>query len=146
MWSQIAKTQKSTDRSVKLPVTQDYDPTDDSHNNEFADWTTTVMKKRNPTSGITTKSKFKHNEVAAKFNKIESMADEGEYTKETVSFDLRQQIQKARQIKKYSQAQLANNCNIPVTIIKSYENGSAVPTSAHMNKMSNILGVRLKKK
>jgi len=63
-----------------------------------------------------------------------------------VTSHLKKQLQKARLDKKLSQKELATKCNITETIIKSYENGTAVPNGSIMNKMSKVLGVNLSNK
>ena len=80
--------------------------------------------------------------------KIEAIADGEEDVSlkpKTVSHDLKLQIQQARQAKSLTQKQLATQCNMAESVIKSYENGSAQPNGQELAKMSRILGVKLKK-
>jgi|UniRef100_A0A6C0BMD6 ribosome-binding protein aMBF1 (putative translation factor) len=77
---------------------------------------------------------------------IEQRAEEGQLTLPTVNHQLSLQIQQARQSKKWTQRQLAQKCNLPETIIKDYETGRIIPQTAHLSKMSKMLGTQLKNK
>lgn len=62
-----------------------------------------------------------------------------------VSSALRKAIQQARLAKKMSQADLAKAACMRPDIIKSLEDGSAMPDPAVLSKLSRVLGVTLKK-
>lgn len=64
---------------------------------------------------------------------------------ETVSSELKKQIQQARLAKKLTQAQLAQQINEKPQIINDYESGKAIPNPQILSKMSRVLGVTLKK-
>lgn len=119
------------------------------------DWTTIVFKKK-PQS---TFNNATPKEVTPKYNAgrntqrqhvnaymVEKKADDGNLTTAKVSYNLQIQIQQARQAKNLTQKQLAHTCNIPVTTIRDYENGTATPKSQDLNKMSKALGVILRNK
>ncbi len=63
----------------------------------------------------------------------------------TVSVDLKNQIQQARQAKGMTQKDLANKINEKQTVVSDYESGKAVPDPKVLSKMSKALGVQLKK-
>jgi putative transcription factor len=67
------------------------------------------------------------------------------FAHETVSSELKKQIQSARLAKKMTQAQLAQAINEKPQIINEYESGKAIPNPQILSKMSRILGVKLKK-
>jgi ribosome-binding protein aMBF1 (putative translation factor) len=77
--------------------------------------------------------------------KIEEKAEEGDLHIEKVSHALRMQIQQARQKLEYTQADLARECQLPLKVIKAYEDGSATPNSQELETMSKTLGVTLRK-
>jgi len=77
--------------------------------------------------------------------KIEQQVEDGDFEVQKVSHDLKMQIQQSRVAKKLTQQQLATACNLQVAIVKSYENGTAVPNQQQINAMSKVLGVTLKK-
>jgi putative transcription factor len=78
--------------------------------------------------------------------KIEEKVDDGDLTLPSVTRNLQLQIQQARQAKKMTQKQLAQASNLLETVVKSYENGSAIPNSQDLIKMGKVLGVTLKNK
>jgi putative transcription factor len=61
-----------------------------------------------------------------------------------VTYNLKIQLQQARQAKKWNQKQLATACSLPESVIRDYENGRAIPRSQDLIKMSRVLGVILK--
>jgi len=52
-------------------------------------------------------------------------------------------IQRARQSKNLTQSQLAALCNLQTTIIRDYENGTAVPSKQTLQKIGSALGINL---
>lgn len=74
---------------------------------------------------------------------IEEKADEGDLTIPKITFKLQMQIQSARQAKQWTQKQLAQACQMPYTVVKDYENGTIIPKSQDLVKMSKVLGVTL---
>jgi putative transcription factor len=71
--------------------------------------------------------------------------DSESFAHETVSSSLKKQIQSARLAKKMTQADLAKAINEKPQVINEYENGKAIPNPQVLNKMSRVLGVKLKK-
>ena len=61
----------------------------------------------------------------------------------TVSYDLKMQIQKARQAKNMSQDDLAKACNKSVKTIRDYEKGEGIIEPATLNIISRVLCVKL---
>lgn len=124
---------------------------------DHQDWTTVTLKKKvkpnakpKPGEPAVFETKFnagknvQHQVVNAK--KIEKQADEEVLTIPKVTRNLQLQLQQARQQKNWTQKQLANACQLPESVIKTYENGSAIPNSQDLTKMGKALGVVLKNK
>ena len=125
---------------------------------EHQDWKQVTLKpKASVNKTQNSQDVVKAKEPAKKYNagkntqqssvngaKIERTFDSEDYEIPHVSHNLKMQIQKARQEKNMTQKQLAFACNFPETVIKNYENGTAVPKSAEINKMSKVLDVKLK--
>jgi len=86
-----------------------------------------------------------HNTQSVNAKKIEEKHEEGDFSVPKVSHDLKMQIQQSRMAKKLTQQEFATACNLQVAIIKSYENGTAIPNQQQINAMSKVLGVTLKK-
>lgn len=77
--------------------------------------------------------------------KIEQNAEEGIYQHKKVSYDLKMQIQKARQAKNMTQKQVAEKCQLPVQVIKNYEAGIGIPNSEYLTLIGRVLGVTFKR-
>ena len=70
-----------------------------------------------------------------------NMSSKKEYS--LVNKDLPLQLQQARQVKNFTQKQLANRCNIDVHDLAAWEKGSRLPTNDIIAKLSKELCVRL---
>lgn len=102
----------------------------------YQDWKPVILRKN-------TKPKQTHTSRPSKKNDL----DDPDYvSKKKVSHKLKMQIQHARQAKKLTQKELANKCNIPLNIVRDYENGKAIPNAQHLNKMRRVLGCKLSNK
>lgn len=67
------------------------------------------------------------------------------YRHPTVTQDFKLALQKARQAKNLTQAQLAQKLNLQSSIITSYENGKAIPDGQIISKLNRELGITLPK-
>ncbi len=67
------------------------------------------------------------------------------YRHDHVSHDFSVALQKARQAKSLTQAQLAAAICEKVTVVNEYENGKAIPNGAIIQKLNRALGVTLPK-
>ncbi len=102
----------------------------------------TILKKKTPhVSG----GKHYTSTESDRLRKLEEAVDEGTYRTETVSRDLKMQIQQARNKKGMSQKTLATKANLQLAVVKNYENGTATPNQQDLRKMSKALGVVLSK-
>ncbi len=61
----------------------------------------------------------------------------------TVSDNLSRALMDARNAKKMTQKQLAQDMSVHVSIIQSYENGTAIPDPGILNKLDRALGIHL---
>lgn len=61
----------------------------------------------------------------------------------TVSKSFSTALMKARSGKKMTQLDLANATNQPLSVIKHYESGKAMPNGQIINKLNRVLGVSL---
>ncbi len=61
----------------------------------------------------------------------------------TVSVELKVAIQQARLAMKMSQKDLAAKMCVPVAVIHTYENGTAIPNNAFVAKIEKILNTKL---
>ena len=57
--------------------------------------------------------------------------------------DLKMAIQQARNEKGWSQVELAQRLCVKPDIVRSYENGTAIPDNSFVAKMESVLGIKL---
>ena len=106
----------------------------------------TTRKKNNTT--LVAKYNAGKNKQSATINAaaIERKMNKDKYHLPKISDKLRKDIQKGRQQKNWSQKELANACNIPISVIKLYEQGKGMPNHKYISVMSRALGVPLSNK
>jgi putative transcription factor len=75
-----------------------------------------------------------------KFNLLDS---EDPPPPQKCTLEIRKKIMQGRNIKKWTQKQLADKLNVPASVINNYENGKEKPTNQHIQKLSKLLGVKI---
>lgn len=107
------------------------------------DWTPVVFKK---------KSKDEKDKLSNSTPPTSSLSNVGIYKaagdddmKKTkyVSKNTSQAIMNARSEKKMTQKELAQKCNMDVSIINEIERGACVYNPTHVNKIQSVLGVKI---
>ena len=78
-----------------------------------------------------------------KIRLVESQCDNDTFKTKKVDHQTKMTIQQARQSKNLTQSQLATMCNLCVSVIRDYENGTITPTTGELKKISSILKVNL---
>ena len=68
-------------------------------------------------------------------NKLMKKVDEGDLKHDKITLELRVDIQQGRAHKKWTQKDLANRCNLPVTVINEIESGKAIYNPQQINKI-----------
>lgn len=76
---------------------------------------------------------------------IERKLEDENFSVKRIPHRLKLDIQRERQRKSWTQEQLANACNLPVNLIKNYENGTALPKREELCKIEKSLGVTFNK-
>lgn len=100
----------------------------------FADWNVvTISKNQKPTFKQVSKTSFNEQKI----NK-----DEIPVLK-TLGIEAGKQIQQARLNLNLSQSVLATKINVLASVIKSYENGTAVPNREILNKLNKTLNIKI---
>lgn len=125
----------------------------DNRSLDHQDWKPTVLVKsakqlaaagKLQTEAVkkTTSSKFEGKNSV----KLDNGGDEPETVVHKVSFTLKTKIMKARTAKGLKQDDLAKRIGVSASVIRNYENGSAIPEPRILNLLSRELGVNLSKK
>ena len=91
-----------------------------------------------PTNNSSNKKK---NKQTSKEQKMEKQIDEGKLKHTIISNQLKTSIQKARTSRGLTQKQLANLCNLPVSVINEIETGKAKYNHVQINKIKRTLKI-----
>lgn len=114
---------------------------------QHQDWETVVFKKKNTVNNsnykIGEKKNIKNTLIKNDLNMRKLDEENEKLAHDTVSFELKTAILKARNAKKLSQKDLAKEINVKQDIIASYENGTAIPNNTIINKLQKVLCVKL---
>tara|TARA_B100000497_G_C7316626_1_gene212025 strand:+ start:153 stop:521 length:369 start_codon:yes stop_codon:yes gene_type:complete len=114
---------------------------------QHQDWDTVVFKKKNTVNNsnpkIGEKKNIKNTLIKNDLNMRKLDEENEKLAHDTVSFELKIAILKARNAKKLSQKDLAKEINVKQDIIASYENGTAIPNNTIINKLQKVLGAKL---
>ena len=111
--------------------------------------TTTIMNHQDFEPVIWRKSnnknrRKKHTDSTMKTNnKLDS--DDGIYTIKKSSIPFQLSLRKAREAKQLSQKELALKLNISVSVLRSYEIGTVVPSNNVRSSLNHILSTKLPK-
>lgn len=106
-------------------------------NLEHQDWKTVVVKaKKNE------KTKPKVSDAKLKDIKLHKQIDEGDLKHKKIPDNIRKDIQTKRCSLNLTQKQLAQKCNLQVSIINEIETGKALYNPQHINKLKRILNIK----
>ena len=72
-----------------------------------------------------------------------SISDDDVKKTKYVSKNTSQAVMSARSEKKMTQKELAQKCNMDVSIINEIERGTCVYNATHVNKIQSVLGVKI---
>lgn len=109
------------------------------------DWTPVVFNKKS-------NDKDKNEKRTSSSSSSSSLSNVGVYKaasddemKKTkyVSKNTSQAIMSARSEKKMTQKELAQKCNMDVSIINEIERGTCVYNATHVNKIQSVLGIKI---
>ena len=111
------------------------------------DWTPVVFgskkkskdenEKGKPTSSSSSSSSLSNVGV------YKSISDDDVKKTKYVSKNTSQAVMSARSEKKMTQKELAQKCNMDVSIINEIERGTCVYNATHVNKIQSVLGVKI---
>jgi putative transcription factor len=98
-----------------------------------------VQKKNDAGKNKQEANKMNSNKLEKDTNS--TINEDVDYKHQKVSSDLSKRIQKARTEKKLTQEQLAKLLSMNVGIIKSYENGTAIPNGVVLSRIKRALNI-----
>lgn len=110
------------------------------------DWTPVVFNKK---SNDKDKDKNQKRTTSSSSSSLSNVgiykADNDDEMKKTkyVSKNTSQAIMSARSEKKMTQKELAQKCNMDVSIINEIERGTCVYNATHVNKIQSVLGIKI---
>ena len=107
---------------------------------DHQDWTPQVVRKKK--DNIDGGSKKKISQAQQRDNKLMKKADNDDLKHDKITLELRVNIQQGRASQKWTQKDLANRCNLPVTIINEIESGKAIYNPQQINKIKRILKIK----
>ena len=101
---------------------------------EHQDWNPVVFKKQ-----------VKKKQVNLKSQSVKKLEDDAndDFAHKKITLDLKLAIQQARNSRQMTQKQLANQMNLPVSMIINYENGKAIPNNRFISNLERVLQTKL---
>jgi putative transcription factor len=116
-------------------------------NMSHQDWTPVVFNKKSndgkdtgkPSSSSSSSSSSSLSNVGV----YKAASDDDVKKTKYVSKNTSQAIMSARTEKKMTQKELAQKCNMDVSIINEIERGACVYNATHVNKIQSVLGVKV---
>ena len=106
------------------------------------DWTPVVFNKKSNDGKDTEKEKPSSSSLS-NVGVYKAASDDDIKKTKYVSKSTSQAIMSARSEKKMTQKELAQKCNMDVSIINEIERGACVYNATHVNKIQSVLGVKI---
>ena len=106
------------------------------------DWTPVVFNKKSHDGKDTEKEKPSSSSLS-NVGVYKAASDDDVKKTKYVSKNTSQAIMSARAEKKMTQKELAQKCNMDVSIINEIERGACVYNASHVNKIQSVLGAKI---
>ena len=106
---------------------------------DHQDWKPVILK-----GGPDDKHKPKPKKISQaqqKDIKLHKQVEKDELTHKKISQELKKKLMQARSSQKLKQKDLAQKCNLPVSVINEIESGKAIYNPQHINKIKRILKI-----
>lgn len=110
------------------------------------DWTPVVFNKKSNDGKDTGKPSSSSSSSSSSLSNVgvyKAASDDDVKKTKYVSKSTSQAIMSARSEKKMTQKELAQKCNMDVSIINEIERGACVYNATHVNKIQSVLGVKI---
>jgi putative transcription factor len=112
-------------------------------NMSHQDWTTVVFNKKSDDGKDAGKPSSSSSSSLSNVGVYKAASDDDVKKTKYVSKSTSQAIMSARSEKKMTQKELAQKCNMDVSIINEIERGTCVYNATHVNKIQSVLGVKI---
>lgn len=112
-------------------------------NMSHQDWTPVVFNKKSKDEKEKEKPTSSSSSSLSNVGVYKAASDDDIKKTKYVSKNTSQAIMSARSEKKMTQKELAQKCNMDVSIINEIERGVCVYNATHVNKIQSILGVKI---
>ena len=111
-------------------------------NLQHQDWKQVIIKTaKNDESAKGGHKSKKLSEGQQREKKILKKAENDELKHDKIKKELSILIQQGRSSNKWTQKDLANKCNLPISVINEIETGKAIYNPQHINKIKKILKI-----
>jgi len=110
---------------------------------DHQDWTPVVFKKSDNNKSKEVKSTTSSSSSLASVGIYKASGDDDVKKTKYISKNTSQAITNARCEKKMTQKELAQKCNMEISIINEIERGVCVYNATHVNKIQSVLGVKI---
>lgn len=110
------------------------------------DWTPVVFNKKSNDKDKNEKKTIPSSSSSSSLSNVgiyKAASDDDVKKTKYVSKNTSQAIMSARSEKKMTQKELAQKCNMDVSIINEIERGTCVYNASHVNKIQSVLGVKI---
>jgi ribosome-binding protein aMBF1 (putative translation factor) len=107
------------------------------------DWTTVTFNKRATTNANANATVATYSSSLANVGVYKAASDDDVKKTKYVSKATSDAVKTARCEKKLTQKELAQKCSMDAAIINEVERGGGVYNAAHINKIQNVLGVKI---
>ena len=111
-------------------------------NMSHQDWTPVIFNKKSNDAGKPPSSSSSSSSLS-NVGVYKAASDDDVKKTKYVSKNTSQAIISARSEKKMTQKELAQKCNMDVSIINEIERGACVYNATHVNKIQSVLGVKI---
>ena len=113
-------------------------------NMSHQDWTPVVFsKKSDDKKGCEKEKSSSSSSSLSNVGVYKAASDDDVKKTKYVSKNTSQAIMSARAEKKMTQKELAQKCNMDVSIINEIERGACVYNASHVNKIQSVLGAKI---
>ena len=108
---------------------------------DHQDWKQVTLKSKQSRINEKNKSTKKISQEKQKDIKLHKQVEEDNLKHTKITQELRTKIIQARASQKWKQKDLAQKCNLPISVINEIESGKAIYNPQHINKIKKVLKI-----